>query len=94
MRYAAMVSFAETSDYGPHHILRGIHHAGSERDCQTKRCTRLAAYIYSLRPPPNPNPVDERAVAGQKIFARESCARLSHAGRCTTSKQTDPGAGL
>ena len=33
----------------------------------------LAFYIYSLQPPPNPNPADERAPAGQKIFAREGC---------------------
>ena len=33
----------------------------------------LALYIYSLQPPPNPNPFDEKAQAGQKIFAREGC---------------------
>ena len=34
----------------------------------------LALYIYSLQPPPNPNSFDEKAKAGQKIFAREGCA--------------------
>src|SRR6266545_2038972 len=33
----------------------------------------LAKYIYSLQPPLNPNPVDERAAAGRKIFSREGC---------------------
>jgi hypothetical protein len=30
-------------------------------------------YVYSLQPPRNPNPFDERAAAGQKIFAQEGC---------------------
>jgi hypothetical protein len=33
----------------------------------------LALYIYSLKPSPNPNPFNEKAQAGQKIFAREGC---------------------
>jgi hypothetical protein len=34
----------------------------------------LALYIYSLRPPPNPNKFDTLAEQGQKVFAREGCA--------------------
>lgn len=34
----------------------------------------LALYIYSLKPPPNPNPVDDRARRGEKVFRREGCA--------------------
>ena len=33
----------------------------------------LALYVYSLNPPANPNPFDDQARAGQKIFAREGC---------------------
>jgi CxxC motif-containing protein (DUF1111 family) len=33
----------------------------------------LGRYLYSLEPPRNPNPFDEKAKAGQKIFAREGC---------------------
>jgi CxxC motif-containing protein (DUF1111 family) len=33
----------------------------------------LALYIQSLKPPPNPNPVNEDAKAGEKIFRREGC---------------------
>jgi hypothetical protein len=33
----------------------------------------LALYIYSLKPPPNPNKFDASAAHGQKIFAREGC---------------------
>jgi hypothetical protein len=33
----------------------------------------LALYLYSLKPPPNPNPLDERAQRGQRIFQEQSC---------------------
>jgi hypothetical protein len=34
----------------------------------------LALYIYSLKPPANPNTFDAVAVQGQRIFQREGCA--------------------
>lgn len=34
----------------------------------------LVLYLGALRPPANPNPVDERAEAGKAIFEREGCA--------------------
>ncbi|MBS1858690.1 MAG: hypothetical protein JST11_25190 [Acidobacteria bacterium] len=33
----------------------------------------LALYVSSLKPPPNPNPVDDRARRGEKVFQREGC---------------------
>jgi hypothetical protein len=72
MRYAALVSFADTADFGAHHMLSP----------ETKRVPArlpdealyaLALYSYSLQPPPNPNVLDEKATAGQKFFAREGC---------------------
>ena len=33
----------------------------------------LALYIYSLKPPRNPNVVDERARQGQRIFQQQGC---------------------
>jgi hypothetical protein len=87
MRYAAMVSFAETTDYGPHHLL-----AESTTRVQARLSDEalyaLATYIYSLRPPPNPNALDERAVAGQKIFAREGCPRCHTPPLYTSNKLT------
>ena len=35
----------------------------------------IARYLYSLEPPPNPNPVDELAEQGKLIFDREECFR-------------------
>jgi CxxC motif-containing protein (DUF1111 family) len=34
----------------------------------------LALYIYSLKPPPNPNRFDGPARRGKQVFAREGCA--------------------
>jgi hypothetical protein len=34
----------------------------------------LALYLYSLKPPPNPNKFDMLAKRGQQIFQREGCA--------------------
>jgi hypothetical protein len=33
----------------------------------------LALYLYSLKPPPNPNPFDDRARKGQQIFQQQGC---------------------
>jgi hypothetical protein len=33
----------------------------------------LSLYIYSLKPPPNPNKFDRVAARGQKVFEREGC---------------------
>ena len=34
----------------------------------------LSLFLYSLKPPPNPNKFDRLAARGQKIFEREGCA--------------------
>jgi hypothetical protein len=34
----------------------------------------LAFYLYSLKPPANPNPFDAQAARGQKIFQKQGCA--------------------
>jgi mono/diheme cytochrome c family protein len=72
MRYAALVSSAETTQFGPHNVLGP--------DCIKPNARRsdealyaLALYLQSLKPPPNPNPVNDQSQAGQKLFAREGC---------------------
>src|SRR5207302_3682092 len=72
MRYAALVSSAETGEFGPHHLLSGDTRRVPAR-LPDEALYALALYIYSLQPPANPNPFDARAQAGQKIFAREGC---------------------
>jgi hypothetical protein len=87
MRYAALVSFAETSDFGPYHVLgEGAKRVAAR--APDEALYALALYIYSLKPPPNPNPVDEKAVAGQRIFAREGCPRCHTPPLYTNNKLT------
>jgi hypothetical protein len=73
MRYAALVSFAEAADFGPYHMLSPDTKRVQAR-LPDEALYALALYIYSLQPPPNPNPFDEKAKAGQKVFDREGCA--------------------
>jgi hypothetical protein len=60
----------------------GLARYGDSEPPSTARATRysdeqlyaLAMYVYSLRPPPNPNRFDSVAARGKKIFQREGCA--------------------
>lgn len=73
MRYAALVSTAESTRFGPHEML----HAGSALPKvrhSDEALYALSLYIQSLKPPPNPNPVNGDSRAGEKIFRREGCA--------------------
>ena len=73
MRYAALVSWAESTDFGSHKILgEGAELPRGRRSDETLYA--LALYLQSLTPPPNPNPVDENAKAGEKLFRQEGCA--------------------
>jgi len=72
MRYAALVSWAESTEFGDHQMLGG----GAEMP-KVRRSDEalyaLALYIQSLRPPRNPNPYNDSARAGEKLFHREGC---------------------
>ncbi|MEZ5353850.1 MAG: hypothetical protein R2762_14525 [Bryobacteraceae bacterium] len=46
----------------------------------------LATYLYSLAPPPNPNPFDESAERGKKVFAAARCAGCHPAPLYTNNK--------
>jgi hypothetical protein len=72
MRYAAQVSFAELIDFGPYHVLTPESKRVDVR-LPDEALYALGLYIYSLQPPPNPNPLDENAKTGQQIFVREGC---------------------
>ncbi len=79
MRYAALNQGGDDlSRYGdlrPIEILRGKmpEPAGLGR-YSDEQLYALALYIYSLKPPPNPNKFDALAARGQKIFNSEGCA--------------------
>jgi len=51
----------------------------------------LALYIYSLRPPPNPNKFNEQTARGQAIFQREGCVICHTPPLYTNNKLTPAG---
>ena len=70
MRYAALVSYCDITDFGPQRMLSDVqrkipYHLPDEA------LYALAVYVDSLLPPPNLNRFDEKAAAGKKIFDRE-----------------------
>ena len=72
MRYTALVSFAESADFGPYHMLSADTRRVTAR-LPDEALYALALYIYSLQPPSNLNPFGAKAKAGQQIFRREGC---------------------
>src|SRR4029077_193617 len=78
MRYDAVNNFIdEVTDYdgfrptsGPGGKLPDVSQLARESDPELYA---LAMFIYSLKPPPNPNRVDAFAAHGKKIFEREGC---------------------
>jgi mono/diheme cytochrome c family protein len=48
----------------------------------------LALYLYSLKPPPNPNRVDALATRGQAVFARSGCVTCHTPPLYTNNKLT------
>jgi mono/diheme cytochrome c family protein len=87
MRYAALVSFADDVEFAGHRVTL----PGTERfrsRLPDAALYALALYVYSLQPPPNPNPFDARAEAGRKIFERERCARCHTPPLYTSNKLT------
>lgn len=73
MRYAALVTSAEAAEFGPHNLI-GTNVSRPGVRVPDEALYALGLYIYSLRPPPNPNSFGEDAAAGQKIFTRECAA--------------------
>ena len=53
----------------------------------------LGLYIYSLKPPPNPNKFDELAAQGQKVFEHAGCG-MCHTPPLYTSNKLTPAAGF
>lgn len=53
----------------------------------------LALYIYSLTPPPNPNPFDDRARYGQQVFGQQGCVSC-HPPPLYTSNKLTPAIGF
>lgn len=72
MRYAALVAFSDSMDFGPHRFFSDAQRVIPYRS-PDEALYALAEYIYSLRPPPNPNRFDDLATRGQEVFAKTGC---------------------
>jgi len=72
MRYAALVTSAESFKFGRHSVMEKDHPQVGAR-LSDAALYALAMYLYSLEPPPNPNPYDDRAAAGKALFQRQGC---------------------
>jgi hypothetical protein len=78
MRYAAFNQGAdELARYGDFSPFEPIYGKDPEPDTQDRysdeQLYALAMYIYSLKPPPNPNKLDALALQGKKVFESEGC---------------------
>jgi mono/diheme cytochrome c family protein len=73
MRYAVLVTTADSADFGRHRML-----ADQQRKVlggfTDDLLFALASYIFALEPPDNPSPKNARSETGRKVFTREGCA--------------------
>jgi hypothetical protein len=73
MRYAALVTYSDSSDFGPHQLLREeLRHVPFR--APDEALYDLPQYNYSLEPLPNPHRSDARIPAGRALFERQGCA--------------------
>jgi mono/diheme cytochrome c family protein len=87
MRYAALVTAAEAVDFGPHRVVTDAQRKVQPR-LTDEALYALTLYLYSLKPPPNPHPFDEKAARGKKVFEREGCAGCHAPPHYTNKKVT------
>jgi len=92
MRYMSLVSCCDTAEFGSHHLLTDAQRTIPYR-FPDELGFALVQYLYSLEPPPNPNPRDAHAVAGQEIFDRERCATC-HTPPLYTNNKLTPATGF
>jgi hypothetical protein len=76
MRYSALNQdaqfLARYGDFRPADLLGPGAPVADSRHSD-EQLYALAQYLYSLKPPPNPNKFDAVAARGQKVFEREGC---------------------
>lgn len=87
MRYAALVTFADASEFGPHRLLNEQQRRMGLR-LPDEALYALALYVESLQPPPNPHRYDATAAAGEKVFTRSGCPACHAPPYYTTGKLT------
>jgi hypothetical protein len=86
-RYGVLVSVADDGSIGPHKFLSDKQRKLPFRHSD-EAMYALGRYIYSLESSPNPNPFDERARRGEKVFHDEGCAKCHEPPHYTNNKLT------
>ena len=75
MRYVALVQGMDVFDrFGDFSFARFQPAPSTQQRYSDHQLYALALYIYSLKPPPNPNKFDALAARGKKVFEREGCS--------------------
>jgi mono/diheme cytochrome c family protein len=87
MRYAALVTYSDSSDFGPHRMLSDAQRTVPMR-APDDLLYALTQYLYALQPPANPNASDPKIPAGQRLFEREGCASCHVPPLYTSNKLT------
>lgn len=90
MRYAALNQGAdELSSYGDFIPKSPLPDPSKESRYSDEQLYALALYIYSLKPPPNPNPFTELAARGKVVFDQAGCF-VCHPPPLYTNNQLTP----
>ncbi len=87
MRYGALISYADASDFGSHRILTDEQRRVPSR-LPDEVWYAMTMYMYSLQPPTNPNAFDEKAARGKKVFEAQGCNGCHPAPLYTNNKLT------
>jgi len=99
MRYAAMNQGADSlgnfAGFIPADIPRftQLPPPESQSRYSDEQLYALTLWMYSLKPPPNPNKLDTLAGRGQQVFAREGCA-MCHTPPLYTNNKLTPAEGF
>ena len=95
MRYAALnqgadvlASYAGFIPAGTPPRFQNLPRAATQTRYSDEQLYALALYVYSLKPPLNPNKFDAEAARGKRVFEREGCATCHTPPLYTNNKLT------
>jgi mono/diheme cytochrome c family protein len=90
MRYIQLVEGMESADRFGQSGPFGQLNPGKLSD---EQLYATSLYVYSLQPPPNPNPVTDQTRRGERVFGTQGCAAC-HTPPLYTSNALTPAAGF
>jgi hypothetical protein len=94
MRYVALVQGANALDrFGDFWLMNPTPDAAQLERYSDEQLYALGRYLYSLKPPPNPNHANEVTERGRGLFAREGCDAC-HTPPLYTSNKLTPAPGF